>query len=170
MSETDGSGADRDGSDENRSERSERERIRERKRRELRERLGAEEGGGSASGDDTAGSDAGAASDTPAEPVEVGGPEEFQRLVDGHDVVLVDCYADWCGPCRMMEPTVESLAAGTDAVVAKVDVDEHPGLAQQLGARGVPTFVVYANGEPVDRFVGAQDRTTLETAIADGAA
>ena len=149
------------------SKQSERERIRERKRRELRERL--EAGANGASDDDGAG-ESDVAGGTPDHPVEVGSAEEFQRLVGEHDVVLVDCYADWCGPCQMMEPTVESLAAETDAVVAKVDVDGLPGLAQQLGARGVPTFLLYADGDPVDRFVGAQDRTTLETAIANNAA
>ncbi|MFC5277593.1 thioredoxin family protein [Halorubrum rubrum] len=170
MSEADREEADETGAERDGSRSSERERIRERKRRELRERLesGADDGsaGDDRTGDRTGGTDP----ETPTEPVEVGGPEEFQRLVAEHDVVLVDCYADWCGPCQMMEPTVESLAAETDAVVAKVDVDGLPALAQQLGARGVPTFLVYANGEPVDRFVGAQDRTTLETAIASNAA
>ncbi|WP_066411673.1 thioredoxin family protein [Halorubrum aethiopicum] len=176
MSEADRSDADREPGDEERSGRSERERIRERKRRELRERLEGEGTGESAGGVDAADDgdagdpDAGADPGTPTAPVEVESVEAFQRLVADHDAVLVDCYADWCGPCRMMEPTVESLAAETDAVVATVDVDALPELAQRLGARGVPTFVVYANGEPVDRFVGAQDRTTLETAIANAVA
>jgi len=140
-----------------------RERIRERKRRELRERLeGGADGGaaGDADGNDP----------VPTDPIEVSGVNEFQSLLAEHDVVLVDCYADWCGPCQMMEPTVEALASDTDAVVATVDVDANQRLAQQLGARGVPTFIVYANGEPVDRFVGAQDRMTLESAITTAAA
>jgi thioredoxin 1 len=159
---------DTDASDE--AARDEREQIRERKRRQLRERL---EGGDARDG--AAGSDADGAGDAgvpeaPTDPVDVSGPEALQTLVDEHDVVLVDCYADWCGPCQMMEPTVEALASETDAVVAKVDVDANQGLAQQLGARGVPTFVLYADGQPVDRFVGAQDRTTLEGAITSAAA
>ncbi|GAA0521188.1 thioredoxin [Halorubrum aquaticum] len=171
MSETERNGVDSGGARQEGSELSERERIRERKREKLRERLeGASNDGSDADGGGGSDADGGADAGTPAEPVEVETPEEFRRLVDAHDVVLVDCYADWCGPCQMMEPTVESLAAETDAVVATVDVDGLPGLAQQLGARGVPTFLVYANGEPVDRFVGAQDRTTLETAIASDAA
>lgn len=140
---------------------SERERIRERKLQELREGLDG--------GEDT-GSDGAGTKPTPTEPVEVGSPAEFERLVDDHDVVLVDCYADWCGPCQMMEPTIEALASETDAVVAKVDVDANPAIAQQLGARSIPTLLLYADGEPVDRFVGAQDRTTLETAIESNAA
>jgi thioredoxin 1 len=65
----------------------------------------------------------------------------------------------------MMEPTVEALAAESDAAVAKVDVDRHQRLAQQLGAQGVPTLVVFVDGEPVERVVGAQDRATLETLL-----
>lgn len=79
--------------------------------------------------------------------------------------MLVDCYADWCGPCRMLEPTIEALAAETGAAVAKVDVDAHQRLAQQLGARSVPTLVLYADGEPVERLLGAQDRATLDGLI-----
>ena len=148
----------------------ERERSGERGGRRLRERLeGGDARDGTAGSDANGGGDAGV-TEAPTEPVDVSGPEALQTLVDDHDVVLVDCYADWCGPCQMMEPTVEALASETDAVVAKVDVDANQGLAQQLGARGVPTFVLYADGQPVDRFVGAQDRTTLEGAITNAAA
>ncbi|WP_297886791.1 thioredoxin [uncultured Halorubrum sp.] len=143
----------------------ERERIRERKRRELEARLG----------DGETLDDAGAAADedgaaTPSEPIHVNGLDELQRTVDDNDVVLVDCYADWCGPCQMMEPTIEALAAETDAAIAKVDVDANQAVAQQLGARSIPTLVLYAGGEAVDRFVGAQDRATLESAIDERAA
>ncbi|VTT87198.1 Thioredoxin [Halorubrum sp. DM2] len=140
----------------------ERERIRERKRRELEARLDDGE-----SLTETAGTDSGdsGGSGAPSEPIHVNGTDELQRAVDEHDVVLVDCYADWCGPCQMMEPTIEALAAETDAAVAKVDVDANPEIAQQLGARSIPTLVVYADGEVADRFVGAQDRATLESAI-----
>jgi thioredoxin 1 len=156
-----------DASDE--AARDERERIRERKRRQLRERIEGGDARADTVGSDADGDDAGA-NESPTEPVDVSGPDALQTLVDEHDVVLIDCYADWCGPCQMMEPTVEALASETDAVVAKVDVDANQGLAQQLGARGVPTFVLYADGQPVDRFVGAQDRTTLEGAITSAVA
>jgi thioredoxin 1 len=145
----------------------ERERIRERKRRELEARLGDGEAVDGSAGPD-AGDDRGAA--TPSEPIHVNGTDELRRAVDEHDVVLVDCYADWCGPCQMMEPAIEALAAETDAAVAKVDVDANQAVAQQLGARSIPTLVLYADGEAVDRFVGAQDRATLESAIAEHAA
>jgi len=149
-------------------EQTERERIRERKLAELRERLdeggsiGGDEAGGRDGSDRADGDDAAA---TPAEPVEIDSPDAFQRVVSEHGVVLVDCYADWCGPCQMMEPTIAAIASETDAAVAKVDVDANQGLAQRLGARSIPTLLLYAGGEQVDRFVGAQDRATLESAI-----
>ena len=147
--------------------RTERERIRERKRRELEARLDEGKSLDETVGTDT-GEDGGAA--TPSEPIHVNGTDDLRRAVDEHDVVLVDCYADWCGPCQMMEPAIEALAAETDAAVAKVDVDANQAVAQQLGARSIPTLVLYADGEAVDRFVGAQDRATLEAAIEEHAA
>lgn len=152
------------------SETSERERIRERKLAELRERL--DEDGSVGSDKSGEGRDEAAESDgttAPTEPIEVDGPDAFQRAVSEHEVVLVDCYADWCGPCQMMEPTVSALASETDAAVVKVDVDANPGLAQRLGARSIPTLLLYVDGDPADRFVGAQDRATLESAIASHA-
>ena len=134
----------------------ERERIRERKKRELQQRL--------ENGDDLSEPDTEA--ESPDEPIEIEGQEHLQDVVDAHSVVLVDCYADWCGPCQMLEPTIDALAAETDAAVAKVDVDANQRLAGQLGARGVPTLVLYADGQPVERMMGAQDKATLEGLIA----
>jgi thioredoxin 1 len=121
------------------------EHIREQKREELRE----EQTGANA----------------PDEPIEVSGTAELQQLVSEHDVVLVDCYADWCGPCKMMEPVVADLAAESDAAVAKVDVDANQDIAAQLGAQSIPTFVLYVDGEPTERLVGAQDRETFDQLI-----
>lgn len=135
----------------------ERQQIREQKKRELRERL---ENGSIA--DDSSDTEGAAA---PDEPISIEDSGHLDEVVGMYDVVLVDCYADWCGPCQMLEPTIEALAAETDAAVAKVDVDRHQRLAQQLGARGVPTLVLYADGEPTERMVGAQDRATLEGLI-----
>lgn len=114
-----------DATDGGESTKSERERIRERKLRELQEELEREgEIGGEPA--EKLGEESTA---TPDEPIDVAGPEEFRRVVDEHDVVVVDCYADWCGPCQMMEPTIEAIASDTDAAVAKVDVDANPEIA-----------------------------------------
>jgi thioredoxin 1 len=133
------------------------ERIRERKREELKRR---ESDSGSASQGD-AGDE-----ETPNTPIEVEGQSHFEEVTSAHDLVLVDCYADWCGPCQMMEPTIESIAAESEAAVAKVDIDRHQVLAQELGVQGVPTLVVFAEGNPVKRVVGAQDRATLDNLLA----
>ncbi|AQL44399.1 thioredoxin [Halorientalis sp. IM1011] len=97
---------------------------------------------------------------TADEPVHVEDGDHFADLT-GDGVVLVDFYADWCGPCKMLEPTVESVAAETDATVAKVDVDQHQSLAQQFNVQGVPTLILFADGEAVEQIVGVQDQGTL---------
>ncbi|WP_254544059.1 thioredoxin [Halomarina pelagica] len=107
----------------------------------------------------------GASGGAPDEPIHVDGREEFDAAVSSHDVVLVDFYADWCGPCKMLEPTVETLAADSPATVVKVDIDANQALAQAHGIRGVPTLQLYAGGEQVRQFVGVQDEATLRSAI-----
>ena len=99
------------------------------------------------------------------EPVYVEGEAHLDAIVDEHDVVLVDFYADWCGPCKMIEPVLEDLARETDAVIAKVDVDAHQGLAGAYGVRGVPTLAFFAHGEQVDQHVGAAPADQLRALI-----
>lgn len=71
-------------------------------------------------------------------------------------VVLVDFYADWCGPCRMVAPIIESLSSEVDnAKVVKVNVDESPELSSRFMVRSIPTVVVMKDGEEVDRQIGA---------------
>jgi thioredoxin 1 len=97
-------------------------------------------------------------SDTPSEPVHVEGADHLDELVADNEVVLVDFYADWCGPCQMLEPTVEAVAEETQAVVAKVDVDAHQQLAGQYGVRGVPTLVLFVDGEQAEQVVGVREK------------
>ncbi len=104
-------------------------------------------------------------SETPAEPIVLGASEEFESIVSEHEVVIVDFYADWCGPCRMMEPAVEAIAAETGAAVLKVDIDRHGQLAGTHNIRGVPTTKVYAEGEEVDQMVGLQTEEQLRAAV-----
>ena len=102
---------------------------------------------------------------SPSEPVHISGSADLEETVSG-GVVLADFYADWCGPCKMLEPVVAELAAETDATVAKIDVDANQQLAQQYGVQGVPTLVLFADGEPVERMVGVQDKGSLAGKIA----
>ncbi|MFC7187757.1 thioredoxin [Halorubrum yunnanense] len=137
------------------------EEIRRQKIEELRNRDGTE------AADEAATDETGPQS--PSEPVPVGGEAELNDIVSEHDVVLIDFYADWCGPCQMLEPVVETVAAETDATVAKVDVDANQGLAADYGVRGVPTLVLFADGEPVEQLVGMQDEARLRSAIEEHA-
>ena len=121
--------------------------IRERKREELKNRQSEAAG-------------------TPTEPIAVEGGADLRSAADEYGVVLVDFYADWCGPCQMLEPVVERIAEETDATVAKVDVDANQQLASEYGVRGVPTMVLFADGKPVERLVGMQDESKLRNLIA----
>jgi thioredoxin 1 len=123
------------------------ESIREQKREELRENGEADEESETQS--------------APDEPIHVESVEQFSTVTTDYDVVLVDFYADWCGPCKMLEPTVAAIAMNTDAAVAKVDIDHHQGLATQYGVRSVPTLLLFADGKQVEQVVGAQDEDHL---------
>jgi thioredoxin 1 len=108
------------------------------------------------------------AEENSSEPIHVGSPAEFEALTS-EGVVLVDFHADWCGPCQMLEPTIQTLARESAATVAKVDIDAQQAIAQQYGVRSVPTVMLFADGEAVQRIVGVRDRSAYESAIAQHA-
>lgn len=99
-------------------------------------------------------------------PIEVESELHLDELTREHPLVLVDFYADWCGPCKMLEPKLTAIAADTAAVIAKVDIDELQDLAAANNVRGVPTMMLYADGELVERLVGVRDESTLRELIA----
>lgn len=89
----------------------------------------------------------------------------FQNEVLESDVpVLVDFYADWCGPCKMIAPVVEQLSTEYEgkAKITKLDIDAHPAPAQKYGVRSIPTLLVFKGGEVVDTVVGAVPKATIE--------
>jgi thioredoxin len=77
--------------------------------------------------------------------------------------VLVDAWAEWCGPCRMIAPVLDQLAAeaGGRYKIAKLNVDENPGISQQFGIRSIPTMLIFQNGKLVDQITGAVPKHTI---------
>ena len=82
--------------------------------------------------------------------------------------VVVDYWAPWCGPCRLLGPVIEQIAAerAGSIKVGKVNVDEEPGLADRAGVRGIPFVVLYRDGQAAAEAIGAQPKSALERALA----
>jgi thioredoxin 1 len=134
------------------SEDEELEAIREQKREELLSEAGGDDSGTATDG----GTD---------EPIHIDGADHLDSVLAEHEVVLADFYADWCGPCKMLAPTIEEIAAEENATVVKIDIDANQPLAQRFGVRGVPTVHLFRDGEPAGEWVGVKDKATYVNAI-----
>jgi len=88
----------------------------------------------------------------------------FNEAVQKYPLMLIDCWADWCGPCRMIEPVVDELARDYDdrLVVGKLNVDENPETSMRFGIVSIPTLLIMKNGEEVDRIIGAVPKQFIE--------
>ena len=92
---------------------------------------------------------------------------DFNVSIQGERVTLADFWAPWCGPCRMVAPHVEAVAQKMDgeADFIKINIDDHPFLAQKYGVMSIPTLILFKNGEETARMVGAKGRQDIEKAV-----
>ena len=97
-----------------------------------------------------------------SKPIEIT-DDNFEEVINSDKPVLVDFWAEWCGPCKMIGPIVEELAGEYDgkAVVGKVDVDANPQVSAKFGIRSIPTLLVFKGGEIVDKQIGAVPKAVL---------
>ena len=91
----------------------------------------------------------------------------FDQIVNSDKPVLVDFWAEWCGPCKMIGPVVEELANEYEgkAVVAKLNVDENPQTTAKFGVRSIPTLLVFKKGQVVDKQIGAVPKSVLASKL-----
>src|SRR5438067_6588278 len=89
--------------------------------------------------------------------------QDFDKtLVAAEGLVMVDFWAEWCGPCRAVAPVLEQVAEESGVSLMKVNIDENPGLAARYGIRSIPTILFVKDGEIVDRVVGAAPKTAFQ--------
>ena len=91
----------------------------------------------------------------------------FSEVIAGNELVLVDFWAEWCGPCKMIAPTLEELAGeyAGKAIIGKLNVDDNAKTSAQFGVRSIPTLLIFKNGVIVDKQVGAVGKPALKTKL-----
>ena len=99
--------------------------------------------------------------------IHIGSEETFDKLIAGDVPALVDFWATWCGPCRMVAPILQQIADqyGDKLIVAKVDVDEQGELAQRYRIMNIPTLMLFKQGQLVDKAIGARPKAALEQMV-----
>jgi thioredoxin 1 len=96
------------------------------------------------------------------------GDEDFEaNVLNSSKPVVVDFWAEWCGPCKMIGPSLEELSEefGEQVTIAKVNIDDHPDTPSKYGVRGIPTMILFKDGEVVDTKVGAAPKAAIKSWI-----
>ncbi|MBM01877.1 MAG: thioredoxin [Chloroflexi bacterium] len=90
-----------------------------------------------------------------------------EEVIKSSETVLVDFWAEWCGPCKMIAPSVENISTeyAGKLKVGKLDVDSNPNVSSTYGIRSIPTLLIFKNGAPVDQIVGAVGQNVIESKI-----
>ena len=91
----------------------------------------------------------------------------FDQLVNQYDLMIIDCWAPWCGPCLMVAPIVDELAEEYDSRInfVKLDVDQNPKTAAKYNIMSIPTLLIFKNGEPISHIVGARPKGELKESL-----
>jgi thioredoxin 1 len=105
--------------------------------------------------------------DTSKHPVAVTDKDFMEQVIQSDKPVLVDFWAEWCGPCKMLTPIIDELSEKYDgkAKVAKVDVDTNQQIAMQFGIRSIPTIMVFDKGQVVDTMIGVRPKADYEASL-----
>lgn len=91
----------------------------------------------------------------------------FDEIINSDKVVLIDFWAEWCGPCKMFLPTLQEIAEEFtgEAIIGKVNVDENPGLAEKYGVMSIPTVYIFHKGKEIDKFSGARPKPLVSNML-----
>jgi thioredoxin 1 len=102
----------------------------------------------------------------PNSPIEIS-DENFGSMIQDYDFIVVDCWAPWCGPCRMLSPVIDELARDYEGkvVFGKLNTDDNRGVATKFGIMSIPTLLFIKNGKLVDTIIGAVPREVIESKL-----
>ena len=93
--------------------------------------------------------------------------QNFNQEVESNDIILVDFWAEWCGPCKMLSPILDEISNEYGLPVGKLNIDENPGKSQEYSVQSIPTMVLFRNGKPVHTVLGAMPKHKLLKELAE---